>query len=118
MTMREIKTGAFQGDVLVRRVAALPKGVIPMRREGDRLIVSHSETGHDHSIDDATVAGFEVPGNPLVCYLQSNGESFDLIHHRAWDTHEALRFICKPTDTWEVRRQREHTPEGWRRVAD
>lgn len=110
---------AAQGDVLFRRVKAIPAGFAEKKREG-ALIVSHSETGHHHSIHDNDVRCFEpvAPSDGLVCYLQMDGTQFDVVHHRNYDTHETIRLLGVPGDIWEVRRQREHTPEGWRRVQD
>jgi hypothetical protein len=43
------------------------------------------------------------------------GKPTELRHLRDWDTHETLLI---PPGTYKVRRQREHTPEGMRRVED
>ena len=110
---------AAQGDVLFRRVPKVPDGYKQAERKGP-LIVSHSETGHHHAIHDDNVRMMEPvnPGDGLVCYLQMDGTHVDVVHHRSYDTHETIRLIGMPGDVWEVRRQREHTPEGWRRVQD
>lgn len=116
----EIKKMAAQGDVILRRVKKLPEGVTPVERKG-HVVVTHSETGHDHVIKDAGVAMFEVPGNPLVAYLRMDiGVDCSVEHLRPWDTHETLKLLGdKKTQTvWEIRRQREWAPEGWRRVQD
>ncbi len=117
--MKTVTRSAFQGDILIRRVGEIPASYKRQTREG-RLIIGHSETGHHHAIDDTKVAHFADPKDPLVCYLQfENGcDGVDVTHHRAWDTHETIRLLGNPGDVWQVRRQREHTPEGWRRVAD
>jgi hypothetical protein len=109
--------------VLFRKVAALPTNAKEVKRNGD-IVVAHSETGHHHSIADKAVSHFEIPGDSLVCYLRMDHAfnyapgGVDVVHHRPWDTHETIRLLGKPGDVWEVRRQREFTPEGWRRVAD
>lgn len=104
-----------QGDVLFRRVDQVPDNVTEKtRRNGERLIVAHSETGHHHAIEAADVRLFESQGG-LVAYLQVSGPYADVEHLRPWNTHETIRL---PSGTWEIRRQREHTPEGWRRVED
>jgi hypothetical protein len=114
----EVKTCAAQGDILFRRVKKIPDGYAKVERKGD-IVVSHSETGHHHVVRDACIERWEGPANPLVCYLQMGDVcSFDVEHLRSYDTHETLRIVGKPGDTWEARRQREHTPEGWRRVQD
>lgn len=117
----EIKRCGAQGDVLLRRVAGVPKDAVVVPRENGAIIVTHSETQHHHAIKDDGVAMFEVPGNPLVAYLRMDiGVSADLEHLRPYDTHETLKLLGnKKTKTvWEVRRQREWSPEGWQRVVD
>jgi hypothetical protein len=107
--MKTVERMAAQGDVVFRRIEALPKGL----KKSKDMVVAHSETGHNHVID-GKVAQVLRGENPMVCYLQLT-ESADVVHHRPWDTHETLRLA---PGTWEVRRQREWTPEGWRRVED
>lgn len=119
----DIKNVGAQGDVLFRRIPALPTGVTPVKPEGGMLIVTHSETGHHHGVDDLSCFLFQDPKNPLVGYLQLGDGCADVggalvKHHRAWDTHRTLRLLGKPGDVFEIRRQREWAPEGWRRVAD
>lgn len=119
--MITIKKMGAQGDCLFRRVANLPKTAVQSQEAGS-LVVAHSETGHHHSVDATDgVALFTVPGDPLVCYLRLEGvEHADVVHHRAWDTHDTLRLIGggKKATIFECRRQREYVPEGWRRVED
>lgn len=118
--MKEIKSIGAQGDVLFRRVKKLPAKVVEQKHTG-RVVVAHSETGHDHVIESKALRHFDVPGNSLVSYLQMGdgvAGGVDVVHHRAWDTHETMRLLGVPGDVWEVRRQREWTPEGWRRVED
>ncbi len=117
--MKKIKRIGAQGDVLFVRVDKLPADAIESPREGP-IIVAHSETGHHHAIGDNVTRKFELPNNPLVCYLQMGDgiPGMDVVHHRPWDTHETLRLLGKAGDVWEVHRQREWTPEGWRRVED
>lgn len=104
-----------QGDVLLRVVDKIPENATLSQWSG-RIIVTHSETGHHHIIDDAGCVRYEV-NDPLVCYLRIDGPHADLVHARPWDTHATIRLLGGGT-VYEVRRQREHTPEGWRRVAD
>lgn len=113
--MKIIKKQWAQGDVLFRRIKKLPEGLaaVPHGKEG--LVVAHSETGHHHVIPDAGVAHFMAPaGDGLLSYLQVD-TSADVVHLRPFDTHETRRLGA---GIWEVRRQREHTPEGWRWVED
>ncbi len=120
--MKIVEKMAAQGDVLFRRVPTLPKNA-KEAKHGGMIVVAHSETGHHHAIESRALSHFTVPSDPLVCYLRLDdglGDlgGVDVVHHRSWDTHETLRLLGKPGDVWEVRRQREWTPEGWRRVED
>lgn len=116
--MKEIKKLAAQGDVLFRRVKALPKDAKERARNG-ALVVAHSETGHHHVINSPDVRLFET-ADPFVCYLRLETPFADVEHMRPFDTHETIRLLGnkKTPSFYEVRRQREHTPEGWRMVAD
>lgn len=110
---------AAQGDVVFRRIPALPKGVTEEKRVG-KLIVAHSETGHHHSIHSGEVKMFrKLESDALVCYLQLEGvDHCDVVHERPFDTHETIRLLGGPGAVWEIRRQREYVPNGWRRVED
>jgi hypothetical protein len=117
--MKRIERLGAQGDVLFRRVAAVPAGFEREERKG-AVVVAHSETGHNHEIDDMGCFRFVSPKDPMVAYLQLGDcdGGVSVVHKRAFDTHETLRLLGQPGDVWEVRRQREWTPEGWRRVED
>jgi len=113
---------AAQGDCMIRRATSIPKGFVEAARNGP-IIVSHSETGHHHVVNNEGIKLFEPEdkkADSLVCFLQMGTDvcSFDVEHLRTYDTHETLRFLGEPGSIWEVRRQREHTPQGWRRVQD
>jgi hypothetical protein len=114
--MIEVSRLAAQGDVLFRRIDAVPDGVVATRTDGRPIIVARSETGHHHVIDDPAVALFvKTERDPLVCFLRVDGDFAEVRHLRLHDTHETLR-LCR--GAWEVRRQREWAPEGWRGVVD
>ena len=113
--MKIVNRLGFQGDVCFRRIDKLPAAVKEATPAGD-AIISHSETGHHHSIPAGEAKLFEkLERDPLVCYLAIDGESASVVHHRPEHTHETL---CLLKGLWEVRRQREHAPEGFRMVAD
>lgn len=114
---------ACQGDLMLRRVEELPPGLelteVSMCEDGpDKglLILAHSETGHHHAICEpkTAVVMFKTP-NPLKSYLQVKVPSVDLKHFRTEHTHKTIQ-IAK--GLYEIRRQREHTPEGFRQVQD
>jgi hypothetical protein len=115
--MIKVKKIAAQGDVLFRRIDKLPDGLVESRAKG-ALVVAHSETGHHHSIDTQGVRLLEKSErDPMICYLALDGAFAEVVHHRPHDTHETLCLLGKGS-VWEVRRQREWSPEGLRRVED
>ena len=116
MRQASLEKAFCQGDVIFVPVVEIPSdGVVEAKRESGRLIVTHSETGHHHAIDSADARLFQDPRDPLVAYLSIDGCGAELVHHRSVDTHESVMF---PPGVWQVRRQQEHAPEGWRRVED
>jgi len=106
------KDCAAQGELLIRRIKELPKDLT--EQKADNHIVGHSETGHHHTINQAGVRFYESD-NPTLCYLAVDSEFADLVHNRSFDTHQTLRI---PHGIFEIRRQQEYTPEGWRQVID
>lgn len=113
--MKTVSSICFQGDVMFRRVAALPKDSTETLAKGP-VVVAHSETGHHHAIAQGEARLFEkLERDPMVCFLQIDGAHADVVHHRPHDTHETIRLL---QGCWEVRRQREWSPEGLRRVED
>jgi len=114
--MIEVKKLAAQGDVLFRRIKALPDGLREVELQDGKAVVAHSETGHDHAVHNGEAKLFQkLEADPMICYLAITGEHADVVHHRSFDTHQTLRLL---KGNWEVRRQREWTPEGLRRVED
>lgn len=113
-------TRPAQGDILIFPIDEIPKRASRVARENGRLIVTHSETGHHHVIDRPKVDMHQDPEDPLVAWLEVHGEESlpqiaELVHERPHDTHETIGL---PPGKYEVRRQREYTPEGWRQVMD
>ncbi len=113
-TAKLVTRCAAQGDVMFIRVDAIPDGA---KEEcgGGPVVVAHSETGHHHAIDRKKAKLYREANDPLIAYLLITAASADVIHHRPYDTHATIRL---PRGAWQVRRQREYTPEGWRRVED
>lgn len=117
--MKTFKNQAAQGDLLIRRIDKLPAGIQAMKPEGGNFIVAHSETGHHHVIAERSGVSVYTSNDPLVSYLQvieATEQAETLLRHlRGHDTHET---IAISPGIYELRRQREYTPEGWRRVED
>jgi len=106
-----------QGDVMLIPVAELPAtGHSPAKTEHGAFIVTHSETGHHHVVMERPgVQMFQDTMDLFRSWLVVEGQPADLEHLRSTDTHETIRL---EPGVWEIRRQREYSPEGWRRAAD
>lgn len=114
--MKVIKKMGAQGDMMIIRRDNLPNDLTPREPVSGKYVLAHSETGHHHSVEDECCQVFDGRDNfGMICYLKVEGEYADIVHHRSYDTHETLRL---PKGNYEIRRQREYTPEGWRRVED
>lgn len=115
--VKQFERDAAQGDIYVRRVRGVPKSATRrIAPAAGRVIVAHSETGHHHYAAAAAVEGWEDPADPMVCYLRVTAPGAQLEHGRAWDTHETL--ALREGRVYEIRRQEELAPEGWRQVQD
>lgn len=119
--MKKFQTVCAQGDVLIRRIANLPARAKAIAPANGRVVVTHSETGHDHimvldkpSKKSAPNVEMYEGDNPLIAWIKVNRPT-SLDHLRPHDTHEPIMF---EPGIYEIRRQREHSPKGWRRVAD
>lgn len=117
--MREFTETAAQGDVYFRRVPSIPADVTEeaANTKGE-IIVTHSETGHNHVmvLDRNPVPAVQMFSgkSPLISWLKVNRPTA-LEHQRQHHTHESILF---QPGMYEVRRQVEQTPEGWRQVQD
>jgi hypothetical protein len=105
---------SFQGDLMIRRIDALPDGLKVAMPDGEHHILAHSETGHHHVVLERAAQRFIDETNEFISYLEVASD-VELRHLREHDTHEP--YLLEP-GLYEVRNQREHTPEGWRRAAD
>ena len=114
--MRTFNKIAAQGDILIIRLSDQPDltNTTEVPPEGDNLIVTHSETGHHHVLDRKDAQMFQNNDNELEAFLVLHRES-ELTHLRPHDTHEPI--LLAPGQ-YKVRRQREYTAEGYRRVQD
>lgn len=114
--MKSFNHSAAQGDCLLRKINELPAGLKTMEAKNGQFIVAHSETGHNHCVEARDTVTLYASVDQFRGYLEVKGDKPVLLeHHRSFDTHEALEI--KP-GIYEIRRQREYTPEGFRRAAD
>lgn len=112
--MKTFERQAAQGDMLITKIDSIPEGLEPMKPKGGQMIVAHSETGHHHVLPEADVDVFHAANDEFVLYLVVNNET-ELKHMRSFDTHESLKL---QPGKYRINRQREYTPEGFRRAAD
>ena len=115
--MKTFDKCAAQGDVLFIKMSssinpnAVGEEILP---ENGELIVTHSETGHHHVMDPSHAKMYRGVDKDYESVLVIDRPT-PIVHKRSHDTHEPIMFDI---GTYKVRRQREHTPEGFRRVED
>lgn len=112
--MKTFKKMAAQGDLLITRIDKLPDDLAPVKAEDGVYVVAHSETGHNHVVQEDGVEVFATANDNFTLYLVVD-RPVDLTHMRSFDRHEPLRIA---PGVYRINRQREYTPQGYRRVAD
>lgn len=114
--MNTFTKAAAQGDCFLVVVDAIPADAVPVAAESGDFIVAHSETGHHHIVKERPeVRMFQDAKDPLTAYLEILSIDVMLEHKRSFDTHASIKL---PAGRIMVRRQREYTPEGFRRAQD
>jgi len=109
---------AAQGDFLILRVDNIPENMERIPSENGLITVAHSETGHNHVMEAENVAAYKAAGTPTVDLYEmflSVSEPTEITHLREFDTHAPL--LVPPGD-YKIFRQREYTPEGFRKAQD
>ena len=112
--MHILKNQAAQGDMLITKITDLPDDLIPAKSENGVFVCAHSETGHNHVVEADGVKAFNAANDPFVMYLVVDNTA-KLEHLRSFDTHSPISI---PPGVYRINRQREYTPEGFRRAAD
>lgn len=113
--MKTFERCAAQGDVYFIRLEKMPEGdFVEVAPENGHLIITHSETGHHHTMNPANAKLYRTKDNDYDAVLVIDRPT-SLDHQRSFDTHEPILF---DTGIFKVRRQREYTPEGYRKVQD
>ena len=117
--MKTFNNCAAQGDLYIRRIEALPKDAKLVEAVKNQFVVAHSETQHNHVIEAKPNISLYTTGDPMVSYLEvieaTEATETLLEHLRSFETHETIKI---PNGIFEIRRQREYTPEGWQKVED
>jgi hypothetical protein len=106
---------AAQGDFIIIKIDKIPYGVGPVAAEDGRYVIAHSETGHNHVMASTSVKAFALKKPDIYALFLQVDEPTDIVHLRGFDTHEP---ILVGRGSYMVRRQREYTPEGFRRAQD
>lgn len=100
-----------QGDVLVKAVDRIPKGLKAVPLDKGRVILAYGEvTGHAHAV----IGDVEF----LAADLGDLEQRFLRVESEAQIVHEEHGTITLPPDDYEVLRQREFQDEAPAYVAD
>ena len=116
--MKTFTRMAAQGDFLIIRVDTMPDNLVPLEPENGNIVVAHSETGHNHVMVADNVEAYRdstISDADLYEMFLLVQEPTVIEHQRSYDTHEEL---LVSEGLYRIRRQREYTPEGFRRAAD
>ena len=98
-----------QGDVLIIPVKSIPTGSKKVERDRGRVVLAHGEaTGHAHTLLERNVTMFE---KDMARFIEITGGGATVVH----EEHGAVNL---DSGFYEVRRQREYSPEAIRNVAD
>lgn len=115
--MKEFNKMGAQGDICFMRIEKLPDGLIEQPPVDGKIVVAHSETGHHHAmelLENPQVRAFVSPDSPMKLWLDVQVDTV-LKHFKTYDIHESVMFR---KGLYEIRRQRENTPKGLRKVQD
>jgi len=117
--MKTFTKMAAQGDFIILRIPSIPANVERLAPDASgRIVVAHSETGHDHVMVADRVEAYKPAGVKEVDLYEmflSVKAPTEINHLRSFDTHETL---LVPEGDYMVRRQREYVAEGFRRAQD
>lgn len=114
MTRLVLKHGdvTHQGDVVIvprPHLSGVIPNTTPIPRENGRIILAHGEvTGHAHAIECETAEWFST----------EDGKRFLRLVEPASIQHEEHGAFELEAGTYEIRIEREYSPEAIRNVAD
>lgn len=98
-------TIARQGDLLIVPLTKFPDG---LKKSKNKIVAYGEVTGHKHQVRGSGAAVLEVSADEK--YVDATDEW--TLHH---DEHDTIKFGA---GKFEIRRQREYTPEEIRMVVD
>ena len=105
---------AAQGDCFIKRVDEFPDGLSRSPVINGYYEAAHSETGHSHVLDPGVCEMYDQ--DEFISYLEVPESNVVVLKHlRSFDTHAPIQI---GPGKYRIARQREYTPEGFRRAAD
>lgn len=114
--MRERNNTYRQGDLLFISTDKIPETAKKVRRVKGRIVVALGEaTGHAHAIADRHADLYELIDSADVAEMRVR---FLHVDAEVALVHEEHHTVTLPPGDYEVRRQREYTPEAPRIVGD
>lgn len=93
-----------QGDILFVPIKQIPFG---LKKKSNNVIAEGEKTGHKHVLE----GGILLDGPVAGMFINVEGE-------KATVTHNEHKAITLPKGNYQVKRQREYEPQGWRQVSD
>ncbi len=116
-TREESQMDTFrQGDILLIPVGSIPAEARKQRRQRGRLILAEGEaTGHAHAVVDRGADLYELISEADVAEMR---QRFLDVATEVALVHDEHATIAVPPGRYEVRRQREYSPEAIRQVSD
>lgn len=111
--MGNAKTQFRQGDVFIEATSGIDESKLKkVNPDNKRVILAYGEvTGHAHAIDFNDAVLFEVPGTVPPRRMLKVTKETTLRH----EEHGPIQL---PTGWFEIKLQREYTPEAIRNVLD
>lgn len=116
MTIFMTNRPVAQGDILIIPVLSIPDTAKAAKADGSHYVIAHSETGHHHVLERSRAEVYEAADDSFIAYIRTLGDGADIQHNRDHDTHETI--ALEPNRIYEVRRQREYVPQGFRAAQD
>ncbi len=103
-----------QGDMYLIPIKAVPHDAEQVSAVNGHFIITHSETGHNHIIEERPDIR-QFSGMDMFRGFLEVGFGADLKHLRHHHTHETQHV---PAGAWLIQRQAAYTPKGWERARD
>jgi hypothetical protein len=125
--MKTFTNIAAQGDFYIIRKEVYEKfyskfpdrnTLVEVTPVNGKIVVAHSETGHNHVMTmDRATAYKNKDANEVDLYelFLLVKEPSEITHLRDYETHETL---LVPEGEFIIKRQRESTPEGFKKAVD